>query len=65
MRKSEVISHYGTQQNVANALGISQRAVSGWREVVPLQRAMKLQQLTDGQLQVDTALYPDAFSEPQ
>ena len=61
MRKTEVLTHYGTQQRVADALGISQRAVSGWGETVPLARAFALERLTDGALKVDPTLYPGAF----
>lgn len=57
MRKSEVLSHFGTQQKVADALGISQRAVSGWDDVIPMGRALQLEKVTRGKLKADLAVY--------
>lgn len=35
MYKKDVIDHFGTQRAVAKALGISDAAVSQWKEVIP------------------------------
>lgn len=64
MRKSDVISHFGTQQKVADALTaagfpISQRGVSGWADPIPLARAYQVQSVTNGKRRVDLALYRD------
>ncbi|MGU7665944.1 Cro/CI family transcriptional regulator [Escherichia coli] len=41
MYKKDVIDHFGTQRAVAKALGISDAAVSQWKEVTrPLRAAM-------------------------
>lgn len=58
MRKKDAVSHYGTQEKVALALGIRRQAVQGWGDVVPLGRAYQLQVLSRGKLRVDPALYP-------
>ncbi len=57
MLKADVLSHFGTQQKVAAAIGISQRAVSGWGEVVPMKRALQIEQATNGELKADLAHY--------
>lgn len=65
MRKTDVISHFGTQQKVAEAMTaagfpISQRGVSGWPDPIPLERAVIIERITKGtkkRLRVDFALY--------
>lgn len=54
MKTSDVIAHFGTQERVAEALGISQAAVSQWGETVPKLRAFELEQITNGWLRVKT-----------
>ncbi len=39
MYKKDVIDHFGTQRAVAKALGISDAAVSQWKEVIPEKEA--------------------------
>lgn len=43
MYKKDVIDHFGTQRAVAKALGISDAAVSQWKEVIPEKDAYALQ----------------------
>jgi hypothetical protein len=62
MRKTDVLSHFGTQQKVAEALTaagyrISQRGVSGWGDIIPLNRAVIVQKITRGKLKVDLSMY--------
>lgn len=65
MRKADVLDHFGTQQRVADALTaagfpISQRGVSGWPDLVPLDRATQLEHITarsEKPLKTDLALY--------
>ena len=54
-----VVAHFGTQQKVADALGISKQAVSRWhkQKVVPRGAAYQIQVLTAGKLQVDPSAY--------
>lgn len=64
MRKAEVLSHFRTQQKVAEALTaagfrISQRGVSGWGDKIPLDRAVQIEKVTRGKLKVDLTLYKD------
>lgn len=59
MHKSEAVSFYGSQQKLASALGIKQGSVAGWRELVPIGRALQLEKITGGRLKVDLALYRD------
>lgn len=50
MRKSDVVKHFGTQQAVANALGITNGAVWQWREELPTDRQAQLELITGGAL---------------
>ena len=49
MKKDEVLAYYGTQRQLAQALGITQAAVAQWREV-PMLRQYQLERLTGGAL---------------
>ena len=56
MKKDEVLAYFGTQVQLAKALGISQAAVAQWREV-PMLRQYQLERLTGGALKAqDTRL---------
>lgn len=57
MRKSDVLAHYGSSNEVAKALDISRQAVEKWPAVVPEGSAYKLQVITNEALRVDPALY--------
>ncbi|MCV5274069.1 Cro/CI family transcriptional regulator, partial [Escherichia coli] len=46
MYKKDVIDHFGTQRAVAKALGISDAAVSQWKEVIPEKDAYRLEIVT-------------------
>lgn len=54
MRKIDAVRFFGTQTELAKALGISQAAVSKWPEQVPELQAYKLQVITAGKLQAYT-----------
>lgn len=51
MTKDEAIAYFGTQVKLAEALGISQAAVSQWREV-PRLRQYQIERLTNFALKV-------------
>lgn len=53
MKKDEAIAYYGTQIKLAQALGISQAAISKWPDKVPLLRQYQIERLTGGALKVD------------
>jgi DNA-binding transcriptional regulator YdaS (Cro superfamily) len=57
MLKQECLDHFGSCKAIAQALRISESAVSQWGIAVPEGTAYKLQVLTGGKLQVNTALY--------
>lgn len=50
MKTADVVGYFGTQEQVAAALGISQAAVSQWGDNVPLRRAYEIEQITRGKL---------------
>lgn len=57
MKVRTALDFYKTQQTLAAALGISQAAVSKWRDPIPEKQALKLERITDGALKYEPALY--------
>lgn len=53
MKKVDVITYFGTQEKVAQALGIRQGCVSRWGETIPHLRAYQIEDLTKGALKVN------------
>lgn len=53
MRKQDVVKHFGSQKAVAEALGVSEAAISAWDEEIPRGRAFELQVITGGKLRVN------------
>ena len=60
MYKKDVIDHFGTQRAVAKALGISDAAVSQWKEVIPEKDAYRLEVVTAGALKYQESAYRKA-----
>lgn len=61
MTTEEAIKHYGTQQAVADALGIKQSSVAEWGEYPPALRQVQLEMLSKKKLRADpAALNPKA-----
>ena len=58
MTKADAIKHYGTQQKLAAALGLSQATISGWGEFPPPLRQLQMQKITKGKLRAE----PNVFS---
>jgi hypothetical protein len=61
MRKADVLAHFADNQSaVARAIGIKRASVNQWGPVVPLDKALRLQEATkesDRPLRVDLSLY--------
>lgn len=57
MYKKDVISFFGTQQEAAEALGVTQAAVAQWGDVIPERHALRLDRLTRGRLAYAEYLY--------
>ncbi len=57
MNKSSVVDFYGSQRAIANALGVSDQAISHWGDVIPKGAALELEKLTNGALKCDLSLY--------
>ena len=51
MRKEDAVAHFGSQDKVAAALGITRQAVQAWPDRVPWERAFQLEEITHGRLQ--------------
>lgn len=62
MLKSDVLAHFGSQQKLATALTdagfpISQRAISGWPDLVPQHRAQQIASLQPKKFKFDLGMY--------
>lgn len=57
MRKLDAVNHFGSQRALADALGISEQAVSMWDELIPEGRAYQLESITGGKLKADPRTY--------
>ncbi len=57
MTKNDAIQHFGTQQKLAAALGITQPAIAAWKETIPLLRQLQLERLTGGVLKASAKAY--------
>lgn len=57
MKKTTAIDYFGSVSALAEALSISQEAVSQWGENVPELRAYQLERITNGALTVDDNQY--------
>jgi transcriptional repressor of cell division inhibition gene dicB len=56
MKFQDLIDHYGSQQKVADALGISKQLASYWKRAgIPLGRQYEIQILTGGKFRADPA----------
>lgn len=53
MRKKDVVEHFGSQKAVAEALNLTEAAISAWPDDVPRGRAFELQVLTGGKLKAE------------
>lgn len=56
MTKAEAVTHFKTQQGVADALGIAQSTVAEWGIYPPPLRQLQLQQVTKGKLKAEPGL---------
>lgn len=59
MRKSDAVSHFGTQQKLATAIGKSQSTVAEYPEVLPIGIALLVEKVSEGKVPVDLSLYPE------
>ena len=57
MKKSDVVRYYGSQNKASKNIGISRQAVGKWPDIIPVQWALALDKMTDGQLKFDKRLY--------
>ncbi|CAH3441023.1 Cro/CI family transcriptional regulator [Phytobacter diazotrophicus] len=57
MLKKDVVQHFGSQRAIAKALGLSESAVSQWRDVIPEKDAFKIEKMTSGVLRREPELY--------
>ncbi len=60
MNKHAAVAYFGNTVKLADALSITQAAVSQWGTVIPEKQALKLERLTEGALEYDPTLYKKA-----
>ncbi|MGD8164775.1 Cro/CI family transcriptional regulator [Pantoea sp. FN0307] len=60
MYKKDVIDYFGTQRAVAKALGLTDAAVSQWKEVIPEKDSYRLEIVTAGVLKYQGTIYRPA-----
>jgi transcriptional repressor of cell division inhibition gene dicB len=53
VQTQDAIKHYGSQQALADALGIKQPSIAGWGEYPPDKRQLQLERLTKGKLKAE------------
>jgi DNA-binding transcriptional regulator YdaS (Cro superfamily) len=53
MTKDQAIKHFGTQMELAKALGMSQGSVSLWDEYPPALRQLQIEAVTGGVLRAE------------
>lgn len=58
MKKTEAVSYYRTQTQLAKELGIDQSTISGWGEFPPVLRQLQIEALTDGALMAEPECDP-------
>lgn len=58
MRKSAVVSYFGTQQAAADELGVAQSTFAGWPDPLPLGWAEIIEKGSKRRVKVDYSLYP-------
>lgn len=57
MLKADAVKFFGTEAQLARALGINQSAIQAWGDVIPRGSACELELITAHALQVDWTLY--------
>ncbi|AOV98556.1 MULTISPECIES: Cro/CI family transcriptional regulator [Edwardsiella] len=57
MLKQTVVKHFGSQRAVAQALQVSDSAVSQWKTLIPERAALKLHRITAGKLKYSPCFY--------
>lgn len=57
MMKQTALEHFGSQSALARAFGITQPCVHRWGDLLPLARAIELEDITGGELKVDWVAY--------
>ena len=56
MKRDEVTAYFGTQERLAELLGITRQAVSAWGDTVPQRWQYHIERLTAGQFKPDNPL---------
>jgi hypothetical protein len=69
MKLTDAVTYFGSQWNVANALGIKQSSVNAWRNKnggnVPPEHQLRLLKLSKGTLKVDAEEIRNLYNVPE
>lgn len=58
MKTKDAISYFGSETQLAKALGIKSPSIYSWGETVPDLRQIQLEMITSGQLKAESRLKP-------
>lgn len=57
MLKKAVREYFGSQHAISVALGLSDSAVSQWKDIIPEGAALKIERITKGKLEYKSEFY--------
>jgi DNA-binding transcriptional regulator YdaS (Cro superfamily) len=57
MKKTDAIAHFDSKSKLAKVLGIAHSSVSQWGEIIPEKQALRLDRITNGELEYNWKLY--------
>jgi hypothetical protein len=59
MKTEKAVAFYGSKAEVSRVLGCNRSQVTRWGKVIPINRALRLVQLTGGKLKLELDDYRD------
>jgi len=65
MKYETALRHYRKVEVMARTLGVKSQAVYLWKKagVIPYRRALQIQELTQGQVEIDTSVYAERMGK--
>jgi DNA-binding transcriptional regulator YdaS (Cro superfamily) len=60
----KLVAHFGTQRDLAKALGISPQSINKWKQQIPAERVLDVERLCDSAV-TRYEMRPDVFGRPE